>query len=209
MANSNTHSYNLIATQWKKFRDQSTINQCIVDLFPLLPHHAKVLDVGCGTGYPIASWLSIKGCQVTGVDASQEMITFAKALKLPGSDFLCRDILTYMPIQQYDAIIAFDSLFHLPLHQQKTVISKLIQSLQTNGIFLMTHGKKHGEITGDMFGHSFFYSSLSTDEFVGHLESLGMHILTLKEDYQEKTTGSRDLLLIARKHTKSSPISIK
>lgn len=209
MTKKNIDSYNLIVSQWKQFRDQSTINQCIVDMFSLLPKKASVLDVGCGTGYPIAHWLAHQGCRVIGIDASLEMINIAKKMALPQATFIHTDILHYVPQEQFEGIIAFDSLFHLALNDQKHVITKLIQSLSVNGIFLMTHGKKHGEIQGEMFGQPFYYSSLATQEYVTLLQTLGMTILSIQEDYQEKTTGTRDLLLIAKKHTQSASFSIK
>ncbi len=195
-------SYDRIAKKWKDIRDRASINQCIVDIFPLFPKDATVLDVGCGTGYPIASWLSKKGCKVTGIDGSKEMIKYAKDLRLNGAEFNLVDIVTYKPTQMYDVIIAFDSLFHLNLDQQKPVLTKLLSALNSGGIFLMTHGKKHGEIKGEMFGEPFFYSSLAKEDFVRHLESMGMCLLIVKEDYQEITTGSRDLLIVAQRVTK-------
>ncbi len=202
MMKSSIPSYDRIAKQWKDIRDRASINQCIVDIFPLFPKHPTVLDVGCGTGYPIASWLSKKGCKVTGIDGSKEMIKYAKDLRLNGAEFNLVDIVTYKPTQTYDVIIAFDSLFHLNLDQQKPVLTTLLSALKFGGIFLMTHGKKHGEIKGEMFGEPFFYSSLAKEDFVRHLESMGMRPLIVKEDYQEITTGSRDLLIVAQRVTK-------
>jgi SAM-dependent methyltransferase len=40
----------------------------------LLPSRASGLDLGCGSGRPIARTLIERGCQVTGVDAVPAMI---------------------------------------------------------------------------------------------------------------------------------------
>lgn len=48
-----------------------SINQCIVDFANNLSPNSRVLDIGCGTGYPIALYLSKQGFQVTGIDISR------------------------------------------------------------------------------------------------------------------------------------------
>jgi 2-polyprenyl-3-methyl-5-hydroxy-6-metoxy-1,4-benzoquinol methylase len=197
--NINQTSYQHIADAWHAFRKQSELNQVIVDLVPLMKVNGSVLDVGCGTGYPITAYLAKQGFQVTGIDFTPKMIEFAQSQPIPNATFLLTDMLTYQPKKTFDAVIAFDSLFHLLLNEQDFVIRKLISLLNPGGIFLMTHGKKQGKINGEMFGSKFTYSSLDTSSYHQLLSQLGMEILTLIEDYKEKSTGTRDLLLIAKK----------
>ena len=52
-----------------------------------------------------------------------------------------------------------------------------------------------------MYAHEFVYSSLDQDEVKRLLLENGFRIILWAEDYQEKTTGSRDLLVVAQKHT--------
>ncbi len=44
----------------------------------LIPEHAQILDLGCGSGKPIAAYLIEQGHSVVGVDSSDVMIEMAK-----------------------------------------------------------------------------------------------------------------------------------
>lgn len=54
-----------------------------------LPAHAKVLDIGCGCGVPVARRLTKSGHRVIGVDVSDVQIERAPPAR-PGRDFLPR-----------------------------------------------------------------------------------------------------------------------
>lgn len=45
-----------------------------------LPKKANVLDVGCGSGVPIAEYLAQHEFSVTGVDGSKELVKIAKKM---------------------------------------------------------------------------------------------------------------------------------
>lgn len=191
--------YNTIAKQWQDVRNKHVINQCIVDVVPFIKPNGQVLDVGCGTGYPIASYLDAQGFTLTGIDVAEEMLAFAKQLNLTKATFLHEDIQTWISPITYDAIIAFDSLFHLPMASQVPVLTKLCQWLNPGGILLFTHGKKTGEITGEMFGTTFSYSSLNQSDYQMLLASQGLSLLRVEAPYLHSSTGSRDLLIVAKK----------
>jgi 2-polyprenyl-3-methyl-5-hydroxy-6-metoxy-1,4-benzoquinol methylase len=195
----NQNSYNKIANTWHEFRLKSKPNQVIVDLAQHIKPNGSILDVGCGTGFPNADYLARQGFHVTGIDVSESMINIAQSLKIPHATFEIKDILSFRSPQRFDAIIAFDSLFHLDIKDQLSSLNIIAKHLQTNGYFLMTHGKRQGETTGEMFGEMFYYSSLDASMYLSHLKTLGFIILNKIEDYQESSTGTRDFLLIAKK----------
>lgn len=199
MANPNQKRYNTIANQWHKTRTNHSINQCIVDIVPLIKPQGHILDVGCGTGYPIAAYLIDQGFTVTGIDVSEGMLAYSTQLALPRATFLHADIQSWQSSLTYDAIIAFDSLFHLPITSQVPVLTKLCKWLNPGGVLLFTHGKKTGEITGEMFGTLFSYSSLDQNDYQNLLSSHGLSLLRIDAPYQHPSTGSRDLLMVARK----------
>src|SRR5215203_5424783 len=78
------NSYDQIAEQWhKNFRGQLYVDRILgyVDkILDGLPPQAKVLDLGCGTGNPIAKHLVECGFRVVGVDQSKELIKIAKTV---------------------------------------------------------------------------------------------------------------------------------
>lgn len=55
-------------------RDEFNTEKKYLDMFiQHLPPEAAVLDICCGSGYPIASYLIDNGLQVTGIDASEKL----------------------------------------------------------------------------------------------------------------------------------------
>lgn len=85
----------------------------IYSLLPPLP--AKLLDLGCGTGWT-SLFFARRGYQVLGIDISPDMIDVANQIK---ENNQCRN-LTFMVANyetlrlnnQYDAVIFFDALHH-------------------------------------------------------------------------------------------------
>lgn len=195
----NTASYDKIADRWDEIRRKKPIDPCIVALARRLPVNASILDVGCGTGYPIDVFLADKGFCITGIDPSENMLHKAISLKLPGAAFHCTDLFGFEPNETYDAVIAFDSIFHIPFDRQKDIYPKISALLKPKGLFLFTHGKRSGAVHGTMFGESFSYGALDTEILKHALTDSGLDIVAFHEDYQDPITGSRDVLIVARK----------
>ena len=77
-------------TMEREYRHKPPLNKCIVDFSQKINPNGKVLDIGCGTGYPIAKYLSEQGFAVTGIDISENMIKEAVDLKPSNAKFyLC------------------------------------------------------------------------------------------------------------------------
>ncbi len=72
---------------------------------------ARVLDVGCGTGYFTAYYLS-RGAQVTGIDIAATSIERLRA-RFPQARFERADIGETAPPGAYDVVNAFDVLYHI------------------------------------------------------------------------------------------------
>lgn len=197
--NVNRDSYNKICDSWSEYREKSRINTCIVDFAKNLKPGAKVLDVGCGSGYPIATYLSEQGFFVTGIDISEKMIEKAQSLNLRNAHFFVEDVLTFRSAEKYDAIIAFDSIWHISKERQRDIYKIVANLIKDGGYFLFTHGKTEGSVTGQMFGEEFHYSALDVSEVHGLLEKNGFKIVLSAEDYKEETNGDRELLIVAKK----------
>ena len=50
-----------------------------------------------------------------------------------------------------------------------------------------------------MFGETFYYSALDKDTVLSLLAQNGFQVISLLEDYEEATTGDRELMVTARK----------
>lgn len=192
-------AYDAIADEWHKFRKDCAINKCIADFEKLLPPHSEILDVGCGTGYPVAAYLAEKGHRVTGIDVSAQMTKKARALNLPCARFINVDFTEYTADVSFDAAIAFDSLWHIAYSRQESIYPKLASLIKSGGYLLFTHGNREGEITGEMYGETFYYGALDSSRVRELLAENGFEILTFMGNYSEPSTGTRDLLVTARK----------
>ena len=197
--NVNKESYNKICDTWDEYRRMRGVNPCIVDFANHLKTGAKMLDIGCGTGYPIADYLSEQGFFVTGIDISEKMIEKAKAYEIKNAEFFVEDILTFQSAEKYDGIIAFDSIWHIPAQQQQNIYRIIASLIEDGGYFLFTHGKSKGSVSGRMFGEEFHYSSLDAGRVRELLDENGFEIVRWEVDFKEETTGDRELLVVARK----------
>lgn len=74
-----------------------------------LPPAAKILDLGCGGGQPIARYLLDRGFAVTGVDAATSVIELIKT-RLSRGRWIKGDMRTIVIDETFDAVIAWNSL---------------------------------------------------------------------------------------------------
>jgi predicted TPR repeat methyltransferase len=199
----NRNSYNRIADKWDTNRRRKGIDPCIADLAAELPSDAAVLDIGCGSGYPIAKYLSEHNFSVTGIDLSEKMIEKAKALNLKKASFFAADFMDWQADGLYDAVIAFDSLWHIQYDRQQLIYPKIAGFLKENGLFLFTHGKEDGSAEGKMFGEDFRYYALDGSVVKKLLAENGFQIVSWRENYTNEISGTRDLLAVARKVSQS------
>jgi len=199
MMDRNAESYNKITTQWSENRNKSPLNKCVVDFAEKIKPNGKVLDIGCGTGYPIAKYLSEKGFSVTGIDISENMIGEALRLEFPNTEFILCDFFDYQPMEKFDGVIAFDSFFHFPKQKQAEIYPRVSKWMNNGAYFLFTHGKSENELIDSIYGEVFYYSSLNIDDVHKLLSESGFAIEISIEDFWEVTSGERDLLVLAKK----------
>lgn len=105
-------------------------------LLSRVPEGARLLDVCCGNGV-IAKHLTQRGYHVTGVDASQEMLRYARK-NSPESQFLIGDARSMcMGPSFHGALSTFDSLNHiLSPEELLQVFRNVRQSLLPGGVFV-------------------------------------------------------------------------
>lgn len=195
----NGKSYDAVCDEWHEYRSAAPVNTCIVDFAEHIAPHGNVLDVGCGTGYPIAQFLSARGFSVTGIDISQKMIDKANSLKLENAVFSKKSIEEFTSDILFDGVIAFDSIWHVEKSALPDTYRKIASLMKRGAYFIFTGGNRDGETVGTMFGEEFYYGALDIDELKSVFSNAGMEIISLTEHYKEQTTGERDLLVVAKK----------
>jgi SAM-dependent methyltransferase len=156
------NSYDHIAEQWhSNSRDQSYVNRVLgyVDLvLKGLKPEARVLDLGCGTGEPIAKYVAQKGFRVVGVDESEKMLEIAKK-EVPEAEFIRDDMVSVQLTGSFAAGIVWDSLFHIERGYHSSIFNKLAKALEPGGRLLLSVGGSGADsFTSEMFGQTFSYS---------------------------------------------------
>lgn len=144
-------------------------------------HKGSVLDVGCGSGGRITRKLIQENFTVYGVDASAEMIAIAQS-EYQDINFTNCNIIEWESDQQFDLIIAWDSIFHLPMAMQRPVISKLCRMLKHSGILIYTFGDIVDEHESEWHGDHFPYSSIGINGNLKAIMESGCECLHLELD---------------------------
>lgn len=188
----NRTSYNAIAKDWDAARsglfrhELPFLKRLTVNLCP----PAKFLDLGCGTGRPIAEFLLKQGFSVTGVDQAESLLAFAKR-RLPEGRWLHTQIELFKPDENYDGAVIWDSLFHIPREHHEPILQKIVRSLLPGARLMLTvGGSDNPPFTDTMYGQSFFYDSHTPEVVVSILKSLGTTIE--HAEYINLPTGGRD-----------------
>ena len=175
-------SYDHIANQFSEMRTQlqpKEVEYLSMVLDPLAAG-STVLDLGCGTGTPIAREIAARGHRVVGVDGSEAMLSIARQT-LPGHRWIHALIEQVEFDETFGAVICWDSLFHLPREHYAPVLRKIHRWLVPGGRVMVSSGgdvDDSGEgFVDTMFGHEFFYDSLPPQEMVATMEASGFEII--------------------------------
>jgi SAM-dependent methyltransferase len=137
-----------------------------------VPAGGTVLDVGCGSGEPIARYLIDRGIGVVGVDASPSMIDLCRA-RFPDSEWLVIDMRELELERRFEGTLAWDSFFHLGIEDQREMLSRFARHARPGAPLMFTSGPAEGEAIGSCFGESLYHASLSIDEYQRLLRANG------------------------------------
>jgi SAM-dependent methyltransferase len=141
-----------------------------------LQPNASVLDLGCGAGQPIARYFIEHGYGVTGVDAAPAMIALARP-RFPQATWIEADMRGLSLGRRFDAIIAWDSFFHLDQDEQRAMFPVFERHIAPAGVLLFTSGPKEDAKFGTMYGEDLFHASLDPDEYCALLDATGFRVL--------------------------------
>lgn len=174
----NRSSYNAIAKDWDAARstlfshEPAFLDRLLSNIQP----PARILDLGCGTGRPIAEFLLKRGFLVTGVDQAEDLLALAKQ-RFPEGRWLQAPMESFEPDEDYDGAVIWDSLFHIPREHHEPILRKVIRSLRPGAKLMLTvGGSDHPAFTDTMYGQTFSYDSLTPEQTVSLLQNLGAAI---------------------------------
>ncbi|MCZ9342254.1 methyltransferase domain-containing protein [Streptomyces sp. TRM76130] len=139
--------YDAVSPRYDEAYGAETKYQSLLgDLCQRIPAGGSVLDLGCGSGVPVARTLAAAGFRVTGMDISEVQIRRARE-RVPGADFIHADATAVsFGAASFDAVVCLYVLIHMPLAEQPPLLRKIAEWLRPGGCFVATTG--HGEWTG-------------------------------------------------------------
>ncbi len=190
--------YERQAAVWDTQRPRRLYERPWLDRFlnGLPEERARLLDLGCGAGDPLAGYFLSKGHEILGVDYSQAMIDLAKA-RFPNAEWLVQDMRALRLEGDFDGVYSWDGSFHLTQDEQRALIPALAARIRPGGAMMMTVGTGDGEVTGTVGGETVYHASLSPDEYRALLSLAGFdEIIFTPED---KNCAGRSILLATGK----------
>jgi|SRR5450631_1057157 len=157
-----------------------------------IPCGGPLLDVGCGGGEPIASYLIEHGFDVTGLDSSATMISLCQR-RFPKRQWFIGDMRTMALGETFQGVVAWDSFFHLVHDDQRRMFPIFRKHLGPGGALLFTSGTDHGEAIGSYEGEPLYHSSLSEAEYRSLLSLNGFTVTA--HVVKDATCGHRNVWL--------------
>jgi len=173
-------AYDRIAQAWRDARVAGSADfqeRVLLDRLVLpLPPDAQILDVGCGCGEPITAYLAERGVEVVGLDGSARMLDLARRA-VPKATFVLGEMRTADPGGPFDAVVAWDSVFHIPRTDHRNIFTRFGSWLRPGGRLLVSlGGSGEATFTSQMHGETFFYDGHEPSEALRIIESTGFRI---------------------------------
>lgn len=129
-----------------------------------LPSGATVLDIGCGSGEPMAADLLARGLAVTGVDSSETLIGLCRE-RLPFGEWRVADMRGLALGRTFDALLAWHSFFHLTPDEQRAMFPLFAAHAADRAMLMFTSGPGEGVAIGSFEGEPLYHASLDPEEY--------------------------------------------
>ena len=166
----------------KSFVDQTfnvDMSKVYMPFLQALPNDSqKILDIGCGSGRDAIHFAKL-GYRVTAIDASQPLIEWAKTHDSTNLvEWQCltfEDLLTSDWQGKFDGIWACASLLHCPFNELTTLLAKLSNCLNKNGILYASF--KYGD--NERYDNERFFCHMNEIRWQLLIQYLGLSTLNL------------------------------
>ncbi|HEY7604251.1 MAG TPA: methyltransferase domain-containing protein [Gaiellaceae bacterium] len=160
-------SASVVGDPWEQFVEQ---------LESLLPKHASVLDLGCGSGSKtkrLTRWF-----EVIAVDVSTEQLRLARE-EAPDATFLQADFAEVdFPDETFAAVVALYSFVHVPRAEHVRLFASVRRWLKPGGLFLASLGHVGGPDRVEAWlGVEMFFSGWDADTNRRLVRSAGFEVL--------------------------------
>jgi SAM-dependent methyltransferase len=170
--------YDAIAERYRRWTEGSEVREWwLRKLEDELPPAARVLELGCGAGTPVALRLSRAGFDVLGIDSSQKQIELARR-HAPAAAFQVGDMAAVdFSDARFEAVLAFYSITHVPRERHEALFERIWRWLVPGGIFVASLGTRDCPAwTGEWLGTEMFFSHFDTAENLVLLQRAGFEL---------------------------------
>jgi trans-aconitate methyltransferase len=177
-------NYNKIAAYWNgpEFDRENGIEQH-KRAFRFSRKSGKAIDIGCGSSGRIIDLMLAHSFEAEGLDFSIEMLKHAKT-RHPEVVFHHADICKWNFVEKYDFISAWDSIWHVPLENQESVLRKLCTALADDGVIIFTSGAvdKAEDASNPFLGQELYHAALGVPALLDMLSDCGCICRHLEND---------------------------
>ena len=164
--------YDRLAAEWDRLRDRTLCERPWLDRMLSHAPGRRILDLGCGTGLPVARYLVDRGRAVTGLDAAPAMLDLFRR-NVPRAEAVAGDLRDFALGRPFDALLAWDSLFHLTAQDQRRALAQVAAHAAPGAALMFTSGPDAGESIGRLGDAALYHASLSPRDYRGLLTALG------------------------------------
>ena len=165
------HARNFDRDRYRGLNERRWLNKFLELADPGEP----ILDLGCGTGEPIARFLIERGYEVLGIDSSPAMIEICRA-RFPEHKWMVEDMRQLHLERQFAGIIAWDSFLHLHMDAQRRMFGRFGVHALPGAPLLFTSGPAEGEAIGSYRGEPLYHASLDPAEYEQLLTANGFSV---------------------------------
>lgn len=166
------HAHLLDRTRGRSLFERTWLDRMLA----FVPAGGTVLDLGCGGGDPLAGYIRSLGFHVTGVDTSPALLALASA-RFPDQEWILADMRGLDLGRTFDAILAWDSFFHLTHDDQRAMFPAFDRHVGPRGALLFTSGPAHGVALGEFAGEPLHHASLDPEEYRALLKRHGLAVV--------------------------------
>ena len=161
-----------VAETYARQRDADGSDAALIDdLLAELPADPDVLDIGCGDG---ARTLANLPADSVGLDISRRGLELATS-EVSAASLVQGDMST-LPLgaDQFDAITAYHSVFHVPREEHRAVYREFGRVLRPGGVVLMTlPGGRFETVRRGWMGGRMFFSAPGREQTLSALRDAG------------------------------------
>ncbi|WP_367130646.1 class I SAM-dependent methyltransferase [Saccharothrix sp. HUAS TT1] len=188
------------------------VDEAVRSLLDRLPAHARVLDIGSGTGRPAAEDLAAAGHDVVGVDVSAAMVDIARR-QVPGARFVHADIREWeSPDASWDAVCAFFPFLQMTRDEVTDVLARIARWLRPGGLLaLVTVPMDVEGLDVGFLGHTVRLTSFAAPDLVDRVTRAGLVVLdtrsTVFSPDREGQPDEEHLFVLAQAQTPAASLT--